>query len=260
MYAIETKHISLKVNEFQLQDISIRIPHQQVTSIIGPNGSGKSTLLKIISRILKSDEGTIYIEQKETTKYRTKEFAKKMTMLLQSKDHLPNLTVKELISYGRTPYKSFFKQHLTEEDEEIISNALQITNTMKHKNRLFHTLSGGEQQKVRIAMALAQQTDILLLDEPTTYLDIAHQYDVMELLYEINQSYGITIVMVLHELQQAAIYSDFLIALKKGQIVDSGPPEEILTETFLKRVYDFEANIQNEHGYPLIIPKIRRKK
>jgi len=260
MRAIQTDCISFKVDTFQLKDISLSIPKQKITSIVGPNGSGKSTLLKIISKLLLADSGSIFVHNQNIKSYKSKEFARSISMLPQSKESLPNLTVKELISFGRSPYKNFLNHRLTKIDEMIIHESMVMTNTEKYQNRLFFSLSGGEQQKVRIAMALAQKTSILLLDEPTTYLDISHQLEVMELLQTINETYEMTIIMVLHDLQQAASYSDYLIALKNGEIAKSGSPEATITETFLKNVYDIQARIIFEDDYPLIIPKTRRRK
>ncbi|MBO1004051.1 ABC transporter ATP-binding protein [Pseudogracilibacillus auburnensis] len=259
MEAIQTKGISLKIDKFQLDNISLSIPSRKITSIVGPNGSGKSTLLKIISRLVTANDGTVYVQNKNAKNYKTKEFAKTIAMLPQSKDMLPNVTVRELISFGREPYKHFLSNRLNEEDEEIIDAAMKMTKTTKHENRLFYSLSGGEQQKVRIAMALAQKTDILLLDEPTTFLDIAHQYDLMELLQQINEKYNMTIIMVLHELQQAAAYSHYMIAMKHGNIIECGVPEKLLSTKFLHDVYEIDARILFEDGFPLIIPKTRRK-
>lgn len=255
--AIKTESISLNLGAFQLHDISLSIPKGKITTIVGPNGSGKSTFLKIITKLLPADNGSIYVQNKRSTTYKAKDYARTVSMLPQSKDSLPNLTVRELISFGRSPYKSLWSNRLTADDEVIIKQAMQMTHTTKHENRLFSNLSGGEQQKVRIAMALAQKTEILLLDEPTTYLDIAHQLDVMELLYQINKEYQITIVMVLHDLQQAATYSDHMIALKQGKVVDSGTPASMITVDFLRKVYEINARILFEDGYPLIIPKTR---
>lgn len=254
MIAIEAKNISHHVEGFALNDINLAIPKEKITTIIGPNGSGKSTFLKIISQLLTCKCGEICIYDKPVECYKKKDFARTVSMLPQSKQSLPDITVKELVSYGRSPYKSLFQKGNTSTDEEIIEWAMEVTGTAKNQNRMFHSLSGGEQQKARIAMALAQKTGILLLDEPTTYLDIAHQIDVMEILQEINKEYKITIVMVLHELQQAAAYSDFLIALKGGCVADFGEPQSILTSEFLKTVYNIDASIRFEDSYPIIIP------
>ncbi|MED4162854.1 ABC transporter ATP-binding protein [Halalkalibacterium halodurans] len=256
-YAIITEQLGLQVDSFQLDHLEIAIPKGKITAIVGPNGSGKSTLLKIISRLLKQDVGDVRIEAMSTANMQPKDFAQKLAMMPQSKQALPNLTVEELIAYGRSPYQKWFQAKKSEEDQSIIEWAMTVTGTKKHANRMFHTLSGGEQQKVRIALALAQKTDILLLDEPTTYLDIAHQLDVMEMLEEINEKYSITVVMVLHELQQAAAYCDHLIAMKKGAVVAEGEPKQLLTSSFLKDVYQIEAKVIFEDHYPLIVPTKR---
>lgn len=260
MHAIQTEYLSLKVDTFFLDHISLKIPSQKITSIVGPNGSGKSTLLKLISLLTLADSGKVYIQNKESKKYKAKEFAQTIAMLPQSKGVLPNITVRDLIAYGREPYKHFFSNRLNREDQTIIQEAMEMTNTMKHKERLFYSLSGGEQQRVRIAMALAQKTSIVLLDEPTTFLDIAHQYELMELLQQINKQYNKTIIMVLHDLQQAASYSDYMIAMKNGQVVDVGEPKQLLTQQFLRTVYDIHAKVFFQDGFPLIIPNCRRNK
>lgn len=260
MDAIQTKRISFKVDTFQLDNISLSIPNQKVTSIVGPNGSGKSTLLKIVSRLATANDGAVYVQNKDSKQYKAKEFAKTIAMLPQSKGMLPNITVKELITFGREPYKHFLSNRLNKEDKVIIYEAMNMTKTLQHENRLFYSLSGGEQQKVRIAMALAQKTNILFLDEPTTYLDISHQFDLMELLQQINEQYKMTIIMVLHDLQQAASYSHYMIAMKHGKVVNAGLPKELLTPAFLQNVYEIDARVLFEDGFPLIIPNLRRNK
>lgn len=257
MTVIETDNLTLQIGHFHLQHIDIKIPKGKITAIIGPNGSGKSTLLKVISRLLTHDTGDVRVEGRSAKQYKAKEFAQILSMLPQSKNSLPNLTVRELVSYGRAPYKKIFEARLTANDEAFINWAMEVTGTKKFANRMYTTLSGGEQQKVRIALTLAQNTSIILLDEPTTYLDIAHQLDVMEMLKEINETYHFTIVMVLHELQQAAAYSNFLIAMKQGKIAAFGSPKELLTPQFLKDVYDIDALVKYEGNYPLIIPRQR---
>jgi iron complex transport system ATP-binding protein len=224
-----------------------------MTAIVGPNGSGKSTLLKIITQLLNADSGEVYVHGRQAKAYKTIEFAKTVSMLTQSKHSLPDMTVRELIGYGRSPYKRFFDR-MTTDDERIVDWAMEVTGTNRHEQRMFHTLSGGEQQKARIAMALAQETNIILLDEPTTFLDIANQLDVMEMLQKINREYNITIVMVLHDLQQAAKYCHYLIAMKNGKIVSTGEPKDIISARFLKDVYKIEAKVKFEDEYPIIVP------
>lgn len=260
--AIQTESISLNMGNFRMDRVSCEIPLGKITAIVGPNGSGKSTMLKVVTQLLSPDEGRVQVLDRPLDTYPLKQFAQTVSMLPQSKEGLPALTVGELVSYGRTPHKKMFEQRWTDEDEKKISLALEMTGTHKHKDRLLHTLSGGERQKARIAMTLAQSANIIILDEPTTFLDIAHQLDVMEMLEDINNTFGTTIVMVLHDLQQAAAYSDYLIAMKSGKVHSSGSPQNILTTEFLKEIYDIDARVQFEDEYPLIIPitnKTRRK-
>ncbi|RST61629.1 ABC transporter ATP-binding protein [Siminovitchia terrae] len=257
MTAIQTKEMELDLGHFHLKDVSCSIPNGKITSIVGPNGSGKSTILKLITRLTKQTSGEIYIYDKQTNKYSLKKFSQTVSMLPQSKEGLPDLTVKELVAYGRSPYKKLFEHRLTQKDEEIINRALEMTGTKQYENRLIHTLSGGERQRARIAMALAQSTDILILDEPTTFLDIAHQFELMEMLRHINEIYQMTIVMVLHDLQQAAAYSHHLIAVKNGQIQAMGSPESVLDSKFLKDIYGLDADVQFDGYFPIIIPKIK---
>ncbi|WP_028552558.1 ABC transporter ATP-binding protein [Paenibacillus sp. UNC451MF] len=253
MNAIETEHIHHHVSSFYLNDITVSIPLGQITAIVGPNGSGKSTLLKIITRLLKAEQGNVYVNGISSKEYKQSAFAKTISMLTQSKGSVPDLTVKELISYGRSPYKRIFDR-MVSEDMEVIDWAMEVTGTNRHENRMFHTLSGGEQQKVRIAMALAQQASIILLDEPTTFLDISHQLDVMEMLQKINREFRITVVMVLHDLQQAANYCHYMIAMKDGRIMALGKPKEVITPLFLNEVYQIVAKVTFEDEYPIIIP------
>ncbi|WP_340084727.1 ABC transporter ATP-binding protein [Siminovitchia sp. FSL H7-0308] len=263
MTAIQTKDITLDIGHFHLKDISCSIPAGKITAIVGPNGSGKSTILKLITQLTKQTSGQVYIHNKQANQYSLKKLSQTISMLPQSKEGLPDLTVKELVAYGRSPYKKLFEHRLTKEDEKIIDWALNLTDTKKYEHRLLHTLSGGERQRARIAMALAQSTDILILDEPTTFLDIAHQLDLMEMLQHINEHYRMTIIMVLHDLQQAAAYSHHLIAVKNGLIQAMGSPAAILNSQFLQDIYDIDAKVQFDGEFPIIIPntkKLRRNR
>lgn len=252
--AIALEDIGLAMGMFELFDINVAIPQGKMTAIIGPNGSGKSTLLKIITKLIQEDKGNVQIQGKDADSYSRGDFARTISMLPQAKDMLPELTVRELIAYGRSPHKRLFSQRLTDEDQRIINWAMKTMSIRRHDDRMFHTLSGGEQQKARIAMALAQNTDIILLDEPTTYLDLSHQLEVMGMLRKINQEHGITIVMVLHDLQQAAAYCDHLIAMKDGEIVTTGHPQTVISSRFLRQVYEIEAKVSFDGNYPVIIP------
>ncbi|GIN21838.1 MAG TPA: ABC transporter ATP-binding protein [Bacillus bacterium] len=260
MTAIQTKEIELGIGHFHLKDISCSIPTGKITSIVGPNGSGKSTILKLITRLTKQTSGEIFIHDKQANKYSLKKFSQTVSMLPQSKDGLPNLTVKELAAYGRSPYKKLFEHRLTKNDEEIINRAMEMTGMKKYEDRLIHTLSGGERQRARISMALAQSTDILILDEPTTFLDISHQFELLEMLKHINEKFQMTIVMVLHDLQQAAAYSHHLIAIKNGRVQAMGSPESILDSQFLKEIYGLDAKVQFDGEFPIIIPIMKNSR
>lgn len=254
--AIEGKQLSLENGHFRLDQIDISLPKGQLTAIVGPNGSGKSTLLRLLTRLLKPDQGQVHILDRKITTYSLRELSTTITMLPQMKEMLPQLTVRELVAYGRAPYqKSWQKTHYAT-DTAIVDQVMHWTGIEGYQDRMFHTLSGGEQQRTRIAMALAQQTEILLLDEPTTFLDIAHQFEVMDMLRRINTQSGLTIVMVLHDLQQAAAYCDYMIALKQGKVATSGIPKQILTTQFIQDIYHMQAQIKFEGGYPVILPVI----
>jgi iron complex transport system ATP-binding protein len=225
-----------------VKNLSVQIPDKQITTIIGPNGCGKSTLLKAITRIISQQSGTVVLDGMNISKENTKVLAKKMAILPQTPESASGLTVGELVSYGRFPYQKGFGR-LTKKDYEVIDWALDVTGTKDFKFRPVDALSGGQRQRVWIAMALAQETDIIFLDEPTTYLDMAHQLEVLELLQKLNAEQERTIVMVLHDLNQAARFADYIIALKDGHIVKAGNCEEVITPDVLKEVFHIDAEI-----------------
>ncbi|MCM3390482.1 ABC transporter ATP-binding protein [Ureibacillus chungkukjangi] len=228
-----------------VNDLTIGIPDSQITTIIGSNGCGKSTLLKAMTRIIPHQKGQIMLDGAEIQKKNTKELAKELAILPQTQDSAVGLLVEELVSYGRFPYQSGFGS-LTKEDREIIDWALNATNTYELKTRFVDELSGGQKQRVWIAMALAQNTDIIFLDEPTTYLDMAHQLEVLELLQNLNEKENRTIVMVLHDLNHAARFSNYMIALEQGNLVKAGTPEEVMTSEVLKKVFNIDAVISTD--------------
>ena len=225
-----------------VKNLSIEIPDHKITTIIGSNGCGKSTLLKAITRIISHQSGDVILDGKCISSENTKILAQKMAILPQSPESASGLTVGELVSYGRFPYQKGFGR-LSKKDMEVIDWALQVTGTSDFKYRPVDALSGGQRQRVWIAMALAQETEIIFLDEPTTYLDMAHQLEVLELLQKLNMEQGRTIVMVLHDLNQAARFADYMIALKDGQIVKAGNCEEVMTPHVLKDVFHIDALI-----------------
>lgn len=243
MVRLYTDQLSVAYGERTIvKNLSIHIPDKKITTIIGSNGCGKSTLLKAITRIIAQQAGTVLLDGEDIAKKHTKELARKMAILPQSPESVGGLTVGELVSYGRFPYQKGFGR-LTKRDFEVIDWALEATGTMDFKFRPVDALSGGQRQRVWIAMALAQETDIIFLDEPTTYLDMAHQLEVLELLQELNQNEGRTIVMVLHDLNQAARFADHLIALKAGEIVRAGTCEEVIQREVLREVFQIDAEI-----------------
>ncbi|WP_408009283.1 ABC transporter ATP-binding protein [Pseudalkalibacillus sp. A8] len=225
-----------------VKDLTVEIPDKKITTIIGPNGCGKSTLLKAITRIISHQSGTVVLDGENISKQNTKELAKKMAILPQTPESASGLTVGELISYGRFPYQKGFGR-LTKRDYEMIDWALEVTGTIDFKHRPVDALSGGQRQRVWIAMALAQETDIIFLDEPTTYLDMAHQLEVLELLQSLNIQEHRTIIMVLHDLNQAARFADYIIAMKDGEIVKAGNYEEVITRDVLRKVFQIDAEI-----------------
>lgn len=257
--AIECRSLFFTHNGFRLRDIELVIPQGELTTIVGPNGSGKSTLLRLLAGLARPESGEVLVQGEPLQKLPRRMLARTLSMLPQSRRVPENLTVRELVAYGRSPYQRAWRYHLGSEDNEWIDHALQLTGTAIYADRMFHTLSGGEQQKARIAMTLAQNTEILLLDEPTTFLDIAHQFEVMNMLGAINRETGITIVMVLHDLPQAAAFSHHMVALKRGAVAAAGPPHTLLDAAFLQKVYDLRASVTYVENYPVIIPLLYSK-
>ncbi|MBU5299449.1 ABC transporter ATP-binding protein [Clostridium sporogenes] len=243
MNSITTTNLAIAYEDKLIVDgLNMNIPKGKITTIIGPNGCGKSTVLKTIGRILKPKEGLVYLNGDDIRNLSTKEVAQKMAILPQSPQAQGGLTVGELVSYGRFPHKKGFGK-LSPEDKKVIEWALDITKLTELEVTMVDNLSGGQRQRVWIAMALAQQTDLILLDEPTTYLDMAYQLEVLELLYNLNREESCTIVMVLHDLNLAARFADYMIAIRSGSIISHGTPEEIMTKKVLKDTFNIDAEI-----------------
>lgn len=238
-----------------IDNLSISIQKGEVVSIIGPNGSGKSTLLKSLSRMLEASEGKIFIMDNELNSMKSNEVARILSMLSQQNSSPSDLTVKDLVYYGRIPHKKWYEPR-KKEDEEIVNWAIENTGLSEYTERKVTNLSGGERQRVWLAMALAQQPKILFLDEPTTYLDMCHQLELMELVQEINNKFNMTIVMVLHDLNQAARYSSRIIIMKDGAVVADGKPEEVLCKDIIRGVYNVKCCITKDpiNNKPQIFP------
>ena len=240
---LKVRDLTIKYKENKIIDsINLDIKKGKIYSIIGPNGCGKTTLMKAISRSIKPKGGQVLLYEKNIFRMKTKDVAKKIAVLSQNNNTLSDITVKELVGYGRYAHKEWWKG-MEEDDTKVVDWAIEETNLKDFENRKINTLSGGERQRAWIAMAIAQNPEVLLLDEPTTYLDISHQLEIMELISKINEEQGITIVMVLHDINHAARYSDELIVIKDQKIFEKGDPWAILGGNVLRDVFRVEAEI-----------------
>lgn len=251
--AVETENLRIGYSDnIVVESLNMKIKKGKVTSIIGANGCGKSTILKAIGRIIKKKSGSVYINGYDIDYQKSKEIAKQVSILSQISVAASTLTCYELVSYGRFPYQKGFGM-MSQEDRTIVNWALESTNLTSFRDRPIGSLSGGQRQRVWIAMALAQNGNIILLDEPTTYLDLSCQLEILELLLKLNRENGTTIVMVLHDLNLAAKYSDNLIAIKDGKIFKSGMTEDVITEKMLNECFGVSAEIivDKESGKPL---------
>lgn len=247
MLKVQNLSVSLE-NKQIIHDLNFTIEEGEIVSIIGPNGSGKSTALKAISRMIKPEEKTVYINNEDLVSLKSKDISKRMSVLFQSNDAPTDLTVEQLVEYGRMPHKKWFEQ-LNKEDREIIDWAIEKTGLEEYRNRQVISLSGGEAQRTWIAMSLAQRPKVLLLDEPTTYLDISHQLQLLELIYKVNQELGMTIVMVLHDLNQASLYSDKICVIQKGKMIKYGTSVEVITKELIRKVYHVDCDIDQHFKY-----------
>ncbi len=236
----------------RLHGVHTTIEQGKITTIIGPNGCGKSTLLSVMSNNGKPRQGEVILDGKAIARYRPLELARQLAVVHQQNEAPDDLTVEKLISFGRMPHKTMFASNRAE-DEEAVEWAIACTNLEQRRFRTLEQLSGGERQRVWIAMALAQRTPILFLDEPTTYLDMFYQLEIMELIQRLNHEYGLTIVMVLHDINQALRYSDVIIAMKEGRILSSGHPHDILTADLIEEVYDVQVMVRHDEEAGLYI-------
>lgn len=243
-------------NHIISENLNLTIPAGKVTALIGANGCGKSTLLKSICRIIVPLSGKVMLDGKRLSDYDSRCLAKRIGILPQNPVAPAGLTVRELVMYGRAPHKSSFFARNSQEDREIVEWALKETDMLDFGDVSIDHLSGGQRQRAWIAMAIAQNTDILFLDEPTSFLDVAHQMDVLHLVEHLNREYGKMIVMVIHDLNEAARFADYLVAMKKGQILYQGRPQEVFTKTMLRDIFGIDSEIMTDPrtGRPLCIP------
>lgn len=241
-----------------IQGIDLLIPSNQISVIIGANGCGKSTLLKTLARLIKPISGSITLDDKPLAKIPPRQLARVLGLLPQSPIVPEGISVTDLVGRGRFPHQSLFGGW-SKKDSEAVAEAMSIMNITQFANHHIDELSGGQRQRVWIAMALAQQTDILFLDEPTTFLDITYQVEILDLLTDLNRQYGTTIVMVLHDINLSARYADHLFALHGGKLVAEGQPSQVITSTLVKDIFGLNCSVIEDpiSGSPLVVPKGR---
>lgn len=255
------ENLDLAYDQRQIvSDLDVSIPDGKFSVIVGPNACGKSTLLRALARLLPPAKGTVLLDGNNIEKMKTKKIAQRLGLLPQSSIAPDGITVAELVSRGRHPHQSFLRQW-TDADEAAVLSALRATNTEELSSRLVDELSGGQRQRVWVAMVLAQETSLLLLDEPTTFLDVAYQIELLDLFSQLNHEYGHTLVAVLHDLNQACRYADEIIAMKDGSIVAQGPPETIITSELVHEVFGIECTVIDDPvtGAPMIVAGAPKK-
>lgn len=237
-------------NKKVVDEVSFQIPKQSVTSMIGPNGAGKSTVLNIISRLMARDDGEVEFEGKDITDWKSKDLSKRLAILTQTNYVQMKLTVRELVSFGRFPYSG---SHLNDEDIRIINQAIQYMELETYEDHFIDELSGGQRQRAYIAMVIAQDTEYILLDEPTNNLDIYHATNMMKIVRQLCDELGKTVILVLHEINYAAFYSDYICALVDGKIAKFGTVKEVMNKETLSKIYNVDFEIMEIEGKPLSI-------
>lgn len=237
-----------------LKKLNLNIHEGKITTLIGANGCGKSTLFNLLTKNLVPDSGTIRLNGAELGAIKRRDFARQVAIVHQYNTAPSDLSVQRLVGYGRTPYQRMGMVSNVREDEEKVHWAMEITNTAKLADKSAEELSGGQKQRVWIAMALAQDTKLLFLDEPTTYLDIRYQLEILKLIRRLNREFGLTIVMVLHDINQSLYYSDEIVAMKDGHVAAQGIPGEVITSELMRTVYDVDLKISYLDSRPYILP------
>jgi iron complex transport system ATP-binding protein len=255
-HTLAARELTLAYDKVEVaRDLSVVIPSGRITCIVGANACGKSTLLRALARLLKPRHGTVLLDGESIHRLSTKVVATRLGILPQAPTAPEGITVADLVARGRYPHQKWFRQW-SPEDEDVITDAMVSTGTLELANRSVDELSGGQRQRVWIAMALAQGTDLMLLDEPTTYLDLSHQVDVLDLLVDLNRREQRTIVLVLHDLNHAARYSHHLIAMRGGQLVAEGPPADVVTEALVHDVFGMRSRVIEDpvSRTPMVVP------
>ncbi|URM32945.1 ABC transporter ATP-binding protein [Cytobacillus firmus] len=228
-----------------VEDVTVTIEPGTITSFIGPNGAGKSTLLSMVSRLLEADTGEVLLDQNNVKKWKSSDFAKRVSILKQANYLNVRLTVRELVSFGRYPYS---KGRLSAADEKFVDQAIEYMNLADMETKYLDELSGGQKQRAFIAMVIAQDTDYILLDEPLNNLDMKHSVQIMKILRKLVDELGKTVVIVLHDINFASVYSDRIVALKNGRLMKNGPTREIINSDVLREIYDMDIPIQEQNG------------
>ena len=248
---MQISHIIKKYDEKTVvNDVSFSLPKGKVTSLIGPNGAGKSTVMSIISRLIAADNGSVVIEKKDINKWNSKELSKHLAILTQTNNIQMKLTVEELVAFGRFPHSG---GRLNSKDKEMIDKAIDYMELETFRERFIDELSGGQRQRVYIAMVIAQDTEYVLLDEPTNNLDIYHASNLMKIVRRLCDELGKTVILVLHEINYAAFYSDYICAFKDGRVAQFGTVDEVMTKEVLSEIYNVDFEIMNIQGRPLSI-------
>ncbi|MFB9973989.1 ABC transporter ATP-binding protein [Allobacillus sp. SKP2-8] len=239
---IKVKNLSKKYNDKTVvNNVSVNIKKGKITSFIGPNGAGKSTLLSAVSRLIKHDVGEVMIDKKEINSWKSNELSKKVAILKQANNLNVRLTIRELVSFGRFPYS---QGNLTQEDWDKVDEALSFMELHEIENQFLDELSGGQRQRAFIAMVIAQDTEYILLDEPLNNLDMKHSVQIMKVLRRLVDELGKTVILVIHDINFASFYSDYVVALKNGEIIRQGPTNEIIEQGTLKEIYDMDIPIK----------------
>lgn len=237
-------------NKNVVDHVSTTIRKESITSFIGPNGAGKSTLLSMVSRLINKDGGEIYIEGREIESWDNNELSKKIAILKQANHINIRLTIRELVSFGRFPHS---QGYLTKEDKKHIDNAIEYMKLKKIENKYLDELSGGQKQRAYIAMVLAQDTEYILLDEPLNNLDMKHSVEIMKILRRLVDDLGKTIAIVIHDINFASCYSDYIVALKDGKVVEDGQTHRIINNNILRKIFDLDFKIQNINNMKLCV-------
>ncbi|KZB81379.1 ABC transporter ATP-binding protein [Amycolatopsis regifaucium] len=242
------------------EDLGVVIPDRSFTVIVGPNACGKTTLLRALARMLKPRQGSVFLDGQVISSFPAKEVARRLGLLPQSSIAPDGITVADLVARGRYPHQRLLRQW-SREDATVVAESMRATGVDDLAERLVDELSGGQRQRVWMAMALAQETDLLLLDEPTTYLDIAHQMDILDLCAQLHREQGRTLVAVLHDLNHAARYATHMIAMRDGEVLATGAPEEVVTADNVEKIFELPCRVMPcpETGTPLVIPKAGRR-